>query len=898
MAVPDARVQLQIAGAWTDAADDTPHGAAIRYSWGRRGEGSRTDPAAASFSLLNPDGKYSARNPRSPYFGQLGRNTPVRLTHGGSTVTLVIPSGVQGRATTPDTAALDILGDIDVRAHLTPAVWEGTHTNVAWDIVGKTGASGQRSWSLLMSNTGLFFRWSPDGITSINTTATDVVPFAPGQEGAVRASLDVNNGAGGWTVTFYTASTLAGSWTQLGTPVSGVGVTSIINSTSPVEIGNISTGAFATVSRRIHAVEIRNSAGTVVANPVFTSQASGATSFTDAAGRTWSTAGGAEITSRRIRAVLEASSWTPQWGASGYDVTTPVEAAGILRRLGQGDKAFASTLRRRIPAAGSPKAYWPMEEGTTATQAFSPVAGVAPLTVTGFEWAADSDLAGSAPLPRITDAASMAGAVPTYASTGQWMVAFVYHLPAAPVTPITLLEFTTTGTARRVVLTMDGAGNVGVNGYSATGVTVFTAAGVATDFHGQWTRLEITATESGANTDFHFGWVPIGDPTGFAVNTTVAATAGIVTGINTVFSPAAADFRLGHLGVFSSATTTVYTGGDSGWNGETAGARVHRLGTEENVPVIAGLAQTLMGPQRSDTLLGLLGECEISDDGILYEDRERAGLVYRARASLYNQTPAVTIPYGQLAPPLTPVDDDRHLRNDRTIQREGGSSARAVLTTGALSVAAPPAGVGTYDDSQTLSLKTDAQCDDVAYWLLHRGTWDESRYPSVRIFLHKYPALIPAVAALQPGDIIRITDLPAWLPPGPIDLMVEGAEEEWKTFEWTITLACSPAGPWTVAVTDSTTLARADSGASSLASGVTTTATTLSVAVASGPLWETAGAAFPFNILIGGEAMTVTAISGAASPQTFTVTRSVNGIVKAHLTAAPVSLAQPAVIAY
>jgi hypothetical protein len=54
---------------------------------------------------------------------------------------------------------------------------------------------------------------------------------------------------------------------------------------------------------------------------------------------------------------------------------------------------------------------------------------------------------------------------------------------------------------------------------------------------------------------------------------------------------------------------------------------------------------------------------------------------------------------------------------------------------------------------------------------------------------------------------------------------------------------------------------------------------------------------FPFDILIGGERMTVTAITGTTLSQTMTVTRSINGVVKTHLTGAPVALFRPSVIA-
>jgi len=39
--------------------------------------------------------------------------------------------------------------------------------------------------------------------------------------------------------------------------------------------------------------------------------------------------------------------------------------------------------------------------------------------------------------------------------------------------------------------------------------------------------------------------------------------------------------------------------------------------------------------------------------------------------------------------------------------------------------------------------------------------------------------------------------------------------------------------------------------------------------------------------------VTVTAITGTTSPQTATVTRSVNGVVKSHATGAPVHVARP-----
>jgi len=54
---------------------------------------------------------------------------------------------------------------------------------------------------------------------------------------------------------------------------------------------------------------------------------------------------------------------------------------------------------------------------------------------------------------------------------------------------------------------------------------------------------------------------------------------------------------------------------------------------------------------------------------------------------------------------------------------------------------------------------------------------------------------------------------------------------------------------------------------------------------------------FPIDIIIGGERMTCTDITGAALTQTFTVTRSVNGVVKSHTAGAAVQIFRPPVIA-
>ncbi|MFE6079966.1 hypothetical protein [Streptomyces virginiae] len=896
MAVPDTGVSLRIDGAEVDVTDRVLHGQAIRYAWGRRAEGSRTDPAAASLVLRNHDGRFTGRNPLSPYYGKLGRNTPLTITHGGANMAWVVPPGVEGRATTPDAAALDITGDIDIRFDITPDAW-GSITNAQRrGVMGKWGAVGQQSWRVTLSDGGkVVLIWTPDGTNPVGSSTDVPLPFAPGQRGAVRATLDVNNGSGGWTATYYTAATLAGPWTQLGTPqVTTSGTTSIFNSTAPLEVGTLDSEAFDTLSGEIHAVEVRSGiGGSVVANPNFAGQTVGATVFADAAGRTWTVASGS-ITNRRVRAVMEASSWTPRW-TNSVDVTTPITAGGLMRRLGAGSRPLASTLRRTAPVTPTtPAAYWPMEDGSSSTSIGSAVPGAPPLLVTGFSFAAESTCAGSSPLPTIGSAASMSGAVPTYASPSEgWTLTMMVRLPSMPASKSVILGFQTSGTGKYTWLCFTSTALI-CDTYSTTGVLLSSTTTLGPlPAVGEWWKMELTAQRNGANTDFEFFVTSASGGPGASFS--IAGTPGNITRIETVFDPLLNGAAVGHLVVYPTSEGTVeWWAAREGNTYEAFDERVLRLCNEEGIPLTIVDWQGSfdpMGPQRPARLLDLLGEIEQMDGGILYEDPRRLGLVYRTRRSLYSQPPKLTVAYSQLVAPLDPTDDDRNLRNDRTAQREGGSSARTVLESGPLSVDS----VGLYDDSTTVNVYEDSRLPDIAAWLLHLGTQDEYRYPRVRLLLHKYPDLVPAACALRPGDIIQITGTPAWLPPGPIRLMVQGGEEDFKTFEWTMTLSCSPANPWTVALLDDTAFARLDMAGSTLASGVTATATSLSVATSAGPLWSTVDE--PYDIKVGGEVITVTAVTGASSPQTATVTRSVNGVVKAHSAGAAISLAQPAVLA-
>lgn len=87
-------VEMLVNGAWIDVTatssvlvrDDSGN---ISISSGIRDEGSQTEAATCSLELKNQDGRFSPRNPTGPYYGAIGRNTPIRVS---------VPDGLGGKS--------------------------------------------------------------------------------------------------------------------------------------------------------------------------------------------------------------------------------------------------------------------------------------------------------------------------------------------------------------------------------------------------------------------------------------------------------------------------------------------------------------------------------------------------------------------------------------------------------------------------------------------------------------------------------------------------------------------------------------------------------------------------------------------------------------------------------
>lgn len=625
----------------------------------------------------------------------------------------------------------------------------------------------------------------------------------------------------------------------------------------------------------------------------------------------------------------EVSAWPVQWDISGNDVYVQVTASGIQRRLSQGNSPLKSAVYRdmttRVKATTAIKAYWPCEDAAGATSVASGLTTGSSMRVTGTPTFANySDWFGSDPLPTM-GTATFTGTVPAYTATNETAIRFFLNINTAVATGATqeLIHFQTTGTANDWSLRVGDGGFVGIT------VTAIASDGdTVTLANGDWAYNQNTAgpvmvtiqlTQSGANFTWQFQTTEIVDGAlsstpmtilGSTSGTVNGYTIGRVTSVIMGRQGGLTDINIGHISVANALDAYAQSGSSlEAWNDEDPAVRFTRLCTEEGIPNAITDDPTFtdnnatMGSQHSAAIMDLLQQIPATDLGMLYEPRDQLALGYRTRLSLYNQTPALTLDYEaqELSGTLAPIDDDQSTVNDVTVTRTDGSSYHTELDTGALSVLAPPNGVGRYDTSVTVSLGSDAQLDDQAGWRLHLGTVDEARYPQVSIQLSSdaftsNAALMAAALTLDVGDRLVITNAPAWLPPGDISVIVQGYAETFDPFLHSITLNCTPESTWQTGVLDDPILGRLDTDGSQLAAAASAADTSISVAVTAGPLWTTDTNDLPFDIALGGEVMTVTAISGTASPQTFTVTRSVNGITKTQAAGADVRLANPLII--
>lgn len=149
-----------------------------------------------------------------------------------------------------------ITGDLDVRVKVRPDSWDNDALQI---IASRYAAAGnQKSWYFGINLAGrLIYAWSEDGSTTIPKTSTANPAFVAGDDAWLRVVHDVDNGAAGNDLIFYT-SIDGDAWTQLGDTVTTAGVAARIASTDAYQLGTLDSAGGSPYNGRIYWAEIRD----------------------------------------------------------------------------------------------------------------------------------------------------------------------------------------------------------------------------------------------------------------------------------------------------------------------------------------------------------------------------------------------------------------------------------------------------------------------------------------------------------------------------------------------------------------------------------------------------------------------------------------------------------------
>jgi len=889
--VVDPVVELYVASQWTEITGDVRQNQGIEITYGRRsGSSSMPGPATCRMVLDNASGNYSSRNPLGTYYGTLGRNTPIRVSRrlASDTYTRTVSGGW---GTSPAAPVAYAWTTVDGSGGVVQASdWAVTGTQATHSI---PTTAAYRISTLLDINQ-----------VDVDLAVTFTLPAADITGGAVEPANFVFRRTAATTyfmlrltvktdetVTFKVIRVVAGVETTMAEGSTDEWTSAVVHSGQAIRVRfqaenwtcrakawNASSAE--PLDWEMYAPMDYNAAAIPVAGAVGirTGVASGNTNASPFV----VSYDNFELRSPRFAG--EVSEWPPRWDVSGNDATVPIEAAGILRRLGQGASPSESALRRSIVERPGLVAYIPCEDGRDATEFASALPGHPAAAILQGEpqMAAYSDLVASDPLPYAHNG-SWSALVPTYTATGVAQVRFITFMPAAGSTDDTILLrwYTDHATAKfwQFVYRSAGSGAVELQAWKSESDPEYNSGSIAQTVEGIQVRWSIRLTNNGADVDWLVSSYDInGD--GSVSNSIGTATGFNIANVSRIWvNPGGAHDQVafGHITVQNQTTISVDLFSETAaYDGETAVTRIERLAEENSVAFdtefYGPIPSTPMGPQRNNTLLNLVQECVDADMGVAYEPRGGNGAIaYRSRSSLYNQAAKLTLSYAgrQLATPFEPTEDDQYSRNRVKASRVNGASATYEQTTGRLQVSDPgTGGIGVYDDQVTVNVELDVQLLDIAGWCVSLGTVDEPRYPTLTVNLANSavlaaPSIGQAILDLRPGDVVSITNATEIFQHDTIKQIVDGYRETLTRFLHIFELDCSPASPYSVFTVEDATYGRLDSATATLENAITTTSqTTFTVKVATGdPLWTEDAADIPFDILVGGERMTVTGIT-------------------------------------
>lgn len=632
-----------------------------------------------------------------------------------------------------------------------------------------------------------------------------------------------------------------------------------------------------------------------------------------------------------IRAVCEISSWkcdqsqdfraTPRRGKAWCDIV----ANGQLFRINTWTRTIPSAIKHYTLYNGivTPYEYWSMEMPSGSTYAPSSFDGypLTPLNAVDYTlpgagslppgnppaFGSGDRILGSSALPGFKEGGTLAGIVRTATYNGyaiDWFMQFEADSDEGGTTVADVLFWNESGTYTTFNVRVEKNKITVLHANASDWASLaFTGAAVATFdvYDGTAHHFRYQVRQSGGNylAELYIdsanyatadNFIPgmtgtVGQPTYVQWNP------GRVSGN---FMPIAA----GHLTVWPSGQI----GGQppvffaiNGFASEITSIRWDRILTAENINnnFIGNSAYAqVMGPMKEDTLFNHIKEIRDTEDGLVYDDNDALGVLFKLLNRRYNQSVSITL-YPTDFPnlPLEITDnDDTH--NVVTVTQRDGESYTAEDSTGFLGTQAPPNGIGEQKDDVAINIANPSQdLPRYANWWLKRGTVDLPRFPEVVLDLNASPHLIAAVSAMLVGSVIEIVGMRE----NTIRLYVLGWKEVIGTHGRTISFACKPDQQMLPGVWDAATSIWA-SATHFLKDTVSPIATSITLrSLSSKIVW---GTTVPYDLFISGERVTVTSM-GAASlvsggyDQVATVSRGTNGIFKTLPSGSIIELATP-----
>jgi len=224
---------------------------------------------------------------------------------------------------------------------------------------------------------------------------------------------------------------------------------------------------------------------------------------------------------------------------------------------------------------------------------------------------------------------------------------------------------------------------------------------------------------------------------------------------------------------------------------------------------------------------------------------------------------------GHIGEPLEPDIDDLGTINVVVAKRRNSGEATDSDIDGPLGTDA----IGTYRSQVDVNPEFDDDLPQHAHYWLVLGTDPDPRYPQIVVDLDANPDLASDVSAIDIGDLVALQSLPSDLGQPTAETLSLGYREVIGSHRRIITFNTRQGAILNnVGFLDGDAVACLDTETAHC-SAMTAEARTFNVATDSGPVFTTTPPTGAQIIVNDREVMTVTAISGSSSPQTFTVTR-------------------------